>query len=141
LQKGKKIGGILVEERQNKLMLGIGINLQKCPASGQTRQGGFPAGTLDINDNNLKSINLWLDLVRRAGHWYLQILACPVREFLDSLLPHLAFMGQKIRVDNNRESISGILSGLHDDGSLVLRQGNQQIFVASGSISGPQPAQ
>jgi biotin-[acetyl-CoA-carboxylase] ligase BirA-like protein len=61
---GKKVGGILIEDRGGSVIAGIGINLVRSPESGaMDPDGAFPAGDLLSSGLSIEPADLWKRVV------------------------------------------------------------------------------
>ena len=135
--EGRKVGGILVEERGDVILVGIGLNLNSAPQDNEIREKWSPrAASLSPQSDSISGILLWQGLVNRARNWYesLTLFDTP-RVFLDILSRRLAWAGRKVRVRHGGEEYAAILAGLSDEGGLVLaRRGHEEVLY-SGSIA------
>ncbi len=67
LQDGKKVGGLLIEEKNGIVILGLGINLVECPSDEAMREDrSAQAGVLETSDNCGGPLSLWCTLVNRG---------------------------------------------------------------------------
>lgn len=141
LQHGSKVGGILVEERQNCLLVGVGLNLTARPHAQERRDNAFPPETLEGPAlPEPAAPGLWAALVPRCRDCYSSLLGCTPRSFLNDLQADMAFIGQEALVDSSGRRLRGVVSGLNDDGSLLLRRGEALVVLNSGSILPLDPA-
>ncbi len=67
-----KVGGILLEERNNKLFAGIGINLVKSPDIEHLREDHAMPANIFCDDKNLNAINLWQKILPILTLYYNQ---------------------------------------------------------------------
>jgi BirA family biotin operon repressor/biotin-[acetyl-CoA-carboxylase] ligase len=119
LWHGAKVGGILIEERGNVLVAGIGLNVSWAPHPAALRaQAATLAGTLPISP---PIAPLWGQLVQALRLCYETL---PTRlspsDFCSHVEPWLAWLGQWVQVEDHRSSICGILRGVTQDGALCL---------------------
>lgn len=71
LVKGRKVGGILIEERAGILIAGVGLNLVSSPSCEQLRHPhAISAGILNEQGYDFTPFSLWLDLVKHARNLY-----------------------------------------------------------------------
>ncbi|MBN8614394.1 MAG: biotin--[acetyl-CoA-carboxylase] ligase [Deltaproteobacteria bacterium] len=131
---GRKCAGILVEsssvgERIGPIVIGIGLDVNR-----------------DAWPDALREIATSLAAVRGApidrAEALLTLLACVearvellVHEgpeaIVRALRPHLAWVGERVRVD----AIEGVLEGIDDEGVLLVRQSNGEVVRArSGTL-------
>lgn len=157
----RKIGGILLEERDGTLIAGIGINLASAPCSSLLREEhAFPAGPLcpplllpsaqhHVEQGFGQVFTLWRSLVEHiffcytpkissAGMisdgedwWFNMVSAC------------LAFRRQPVRLVNAQpasgekcpELVEGIMEGIDGDGALCLATERGREKFIGGSLA------
>ena len=138
----RKVGGLLLEERQGALTAGVGLNLVAAPDENILRQGhAMPAGSLATLTQNLPVFSvfcLWQQLVARIKVCYERITdALPHRPWTHSAEPWLAFTGQNVRIVEGtppRIVHQGLYAGINPDGSLKLVCVSGEVAVDSGSL-------
>lgn len=157
LQGGRKVGGILLEERGGVVLAGVGLNFAHAPgpaelADEEARVRFFPAGVLDLKNHliNMRPpamLNVWLELVKHITLSYEQDLACrSLAQRLALLENCLAFKGAVVTVhepgfsdaDSSRleRSVSGQIKGLGPKGELrILLLSGRERLLHSGSLS------
>lgn len=120
-----KAGGILVEEKNNALVAGIGINLNYAPEPGDLKMDadGLPPGSLLAN---CKSSSMpapdefWRYLVKhiysiyKSGPAFLSIW----KDLADELL---IWRGLKVCLNDGSQKCVGILMGIADNGGAILK--------------------
>ena len=149
-----KVGGILLEEKGNTLIAGIGLNFSSAPEKEMMRENFvFPAGCLqgllENNDflNNFSAQTLWLSLVTMMRFWYETKVP-----FTGGGIPHylveqeLAFLREMVRIcdfsdssgdpdeQNNDSDRTGRILGLGPNAELKLETSGGEILLSSGSI-------
>jgi BirA family biotin operon repressor/biotin-[acetyl-CoA-carboxylase] ligase len=102
LLDGRKLGGILVEAKPDRAVIGIGINLLAAPAG---------AARLERDREKL------LDELHRALRRWLEAPPAAIVERWCSLSDTL---GRRVRVDLGGETVEGVASGLAADGALLV---------------------
>lgn len=137
LLQGRKVGGILIEERGEVLLAGIGLNLISCPDDAALRADrACPAGSLGHLMGGLSIFGLWSRLVHFGRLRYSTALSASTPlEFSQSIEPMLAYLGSVVLVGDNRSSVRGVLSGIAADGGLVLRVEGESRIVHCGSLT------
>lgn len=133
LLEGRKVGGILIEERDGVLVAGIGINLATAPES--LRDGAAtPAGVLPQSSQPVLAV--WARLVRGLRLCYETLPASMAPSaWCDLLAPLLAWRGRWVEAVDHRLSVAGVLRGVAEDGALVLQgPGGETIRVEGGSL-------
>ena len=127
-----KFGGLLLEEREGRLLAGLGLNLRSAPDGSALRKGrAVPAMALPAC--GMTVFNLWLDLVRHMRDVFERdIEGASLEEIRQKVEGALAWAGRRVYAEDTRAS--GELVGLNSDGSLLLRTPSGIIAVSSGSV-------
>lgn len=141
-----KVGGILLEERDNVLLAGIGLNTAGAPETAALREGyALPAGRLPLPAAFRSVVSAWSALVEQIFFCYAEVKEHGVRARLDLARNHLAFKGYEVEVaDGTAPRQRGRLMGLDEEGGLQLilsgkGQGRGQTSVFySGSLTLPE---
>lgn len=151
----RKAGGILLEERADALIAGIGINLASAPPASLLRDGhAFAAGRLlsscqDAAKNAVSVFSVWVRLVRRVFFCYSDGRSGSVTAWWPSLAQkHLAFAGWRARLDDatpehasahdpdeSGPGVEGIIDGLCASGALRLRTKSGTRTFLGGSLT------
>jgi BirA family biotin operon repressor/biotin-[acetyl-CoA-carboxylase] ligase len=139
---GRKVGGILLEERHGRLMAGVGINCASSPdAASLRRDHAAPAASLMEFGEVPGALTLWCDLVKSGQTCYLQCVAlsdsCALSRFVEG---RLAWLGREVFVrESGSDGFRARILGLAEDGGLRLRcidsGPGQDLTLHSGSIS------
>ncbi len=131
----RKVGGILLEEKNGALNAGIGINLASCPDTGLLRgDHALPAGILRLGKEEgpgekfVSIFTLWVNLADVIFSCYNK--KCSQKTWWVSLTEkHLAFKGCRIALAGavpefsveEKTMAEGILEGIEPSGALRLR--------------------
>lgn len=137
LQDGRKIGGMLIEERNGKSILGLGLNIAGCPSDDEMREDhSAKAGVLKAQSLEGGPLTLLETLVSRGKNVYAIMLdEIPPNRFICDVERRLAWMGRTIRVrEGENISYEAVIAGLSPKGGLVLRRGGEETVLYSGSI-------
>lgn len=133
---GRKVGGILVEQRGTVTMVGLGLNLAAVPESGALRGGSVvPAGSMD---GRICPARCWEELVFDRVSWYRDHL--PVLQpahFAEAFSQDLLWKGQPVVVtehDADTDGLRGIVLGVAEDGSLMLSVGGSIQRITFGDV-------
>lgn len=141
---GKKVGGILLEERNGTLLAGLGLNLAEAPSPAALRaEAAVPAAALSGGGNGAPLIpfSLWRALVGGLILEYTKSVAGKApEEVLAAAEEPLAWKGRSVTLhESDGGTVSGVLHGLGPNGGVVLRRCGQGRAEAreyfSGSIS------
>lgn len=130
----RKVGGILLEERQGATMLGLGINLAAVPPGESMRPGAALApGLLPYEHGPL---SLWLHVapavVRELAAMFAEADASACARRAQRLL---LWRGREVRVvQEGGAETSGRLLGLAEDGALVLEKNGEKQGLYSGGL-------
>ncbi len=135
---GKKVGGILIEGKNKTLMAGIGINLLSSPPDHQLNDPfALPAISFKSAGFQLRPLSLWQQIIKRGSEVYNEIIYhTSYKKFIFNIEPYLAFIGEKVRVDDHRgsELFEARVLGLDDDGGLILLASGKKKVIPSGRI-------
>lgn len=137
LQDGCKVGGMLIEERKGKSILGFGLNVVGFPSEGQMREHySVPAGKLAIPSWSGGPLTLLEHLVNRGKNVYeIMLDEISPTQFIAMVESRLAWMGRTIRVrEGNETPYEAVVSGLSPNGGLVVARGREETVLYSGSI-------
>lgn len=136
LAHGRKVGGILIEERGDVLLVGIGLNLASCPGEEELRvDRACTAGTLGGDPRKMSILALWLRLVHLGRLRYTTILSSTTPlEFSQSLRPMLAYLGKTVLIRDDQSFVRGVFSGVGADGGLLVLVNGQLQTLFSGSL-------
>lgn len=128
-----KVGGLLLEEREGRLLAGLGLNMQSAPDNSRLREGrAAPAVALPACGTTV--FGFWLDLVRHMRDIFEEeIREASLEAVRRKVEEALAWMGLRIYAKDAR--LAGELAGLNSDGSLRLRTPFGMETVYSGSIA------
>jgi len=135
LWQGSKVGGILVEQRGEICLAGLGLNLVAAPETGGMREEATVPGA--ALDGRISPVNCWNLLVSESVNWYLNMLPRLYPEdFIRDLSSILAWKGRHVLFyeHGRKNSLPTIVSGLSADGGLVLSAGGVTRTVFSGDI-------
>jgi BirA family biotin operon repressor/biotin-[acetyl-CoA-carboxylase] ligase len=138
LQKGRKVAGILLEDRHGALLAGVGVNLRSRPEDAQMRRDAACAAGVLLAPGGAPSVpELLALLVNRAKNIYESLIYdFSPREFLSLAESRLAWMGREVLVREGEQPASGgRVVGLNADGGLVLTRNGVESVVRSGSVS------
>ncbi|MFH1912837.1 MAG: biotin--[acetyl-CoA-carboxylase] ligase [Pseudomonadota bacterium] len=137
LCNGRKVGGMLIEERNGLVILGLGLNLVESPADGLMREDhSVPAGILGIAHLPGGALALCEALVNRGRNVYASLFdELEPSRFLSAVTNRLAWHGRPVRVtEGGLESYQAEIAGLSSKGGLVLRRAGREVVLYSGSI-------
>lgn len=137
LWEGKKMGGILIQNRSDVSVAGVGLNLTSAPPPASLRAAHAIAATsLDKMGHAALPLSLWEQVVDRGRVIMDEMLALSPVSAIERIQAQMAFMGQEVRVDDHTGNAAyhATLMGLSQDGSLELRTGDKIETIRSGSI-------
>ncbi|WP_320008185.1 biotin--[acetyl-CoA-carboxylase] ligase [Maridesulfovibrio sp.] len=134
---GRKAGGILIEERSNVTMVGIGLNLVYAPERDLLRADhAVPAGKLNTDTMQLGPLETWVELIKHfRGNFDSIISLNNTDDFLYELQDRLVWFGEEVRIVDGPEGVErGVICGLRSDGGLVVDSNGEQHEIYSGSV-------
>ena len=137
LQKGRKVGGMLIEERNGTSIVGLGLNLADCPEDSQMREDrSVAAAKIRLPFFSSGPVTLLDQLVNHGKTVYAVMLdEIPPPRFISMFESKLAWFGRTILVkEGDESSYEALLAGLSLDGGLVLRRDGGESVLYSGSI-------
>ncbi|WP_319584759.1 biotin--[acetyl-CoA-carboxylase] ligase [uncultured Pseudodesulfovibrio sp.] len=137
LQEGRKVGGMLIEERNGTSIVGVGLNLADSPADSQMREDhSVPAAKIRLPFFFSGPLTLLDRLVNHGKTVYAVMLdEIPPPRFISMFESKLAWFGRTILVkEGDDSSYEALLAGLSLDGGLVLRRDGGESVLYSGSI-------
>lgn len=126
--EGKKVGGILLEERGGVLMVGMGLNLMEAPPPAAMRaEHACPAGVLLPDDDEKHSLAapfpLWVDLVRECMDIFAaQYAGATLEQAIALAQEQLVWRSQPVElVEEGEGVVQGICLGLGPQGGVLVR--------------------
>lgn len=136
LMHGRKVGGILIEERGDVLLAGIGLNIASSPEDACLRsERACPAANFGACLEGISIFSLWLQLVNFSRLRYtIELSDSTPLEFSQLIETVLAYLGAKVHVSNNRSSVCGTFAGIAPDGGIVLITDGERRTLHSGSL-------
>ncbi|MBI9111332.1 biotin--[acetyl-CoA-carboxylase] ligase [Maridesulfovibrio ferrireducens] len=137
LKDGKKIGGILIEERGSVIMVGIGLNTASAPQRDKLRPDHAVTATkINTDDMQLGPLETWIQLIDYFKNQFDAIVSTQDPEdFLKTLADQLVWFGEEVRiVDGPKEVSVGRICGLCPDGGLIIEKDGVKHEVYSGSV-------
>lgn len=138
LSDGRKVAGMLVEERAGCVLAGIGLNLGWAPKSEALRDGhSVAAGEFCPSDGGLGPVRLWLTLVNRVETGYRTLLeAFSPREFLTIFRTRMAWQGRRVLVQEGASvRYEAVVKGISGEGGLLLDRAGQEVVLLAGDVT------
>jgi pyruvate carboxylase len=135
-----KIGGILLEPKQNGIIVGLGLNLASSPSDTLiATQDGLKTTCLCNGNVNLTPLTFWLEMATEGKKWFNRLLQdVEPREFIHLASRRLAWFGHKILISGNTRPRSATIIGLMEDGGLLVTSGSKRDIIYSGRIVSTQ---
>lgn len=132
----QKVGGILIEERDGATMVGIGLNLASAPDKSLLRKDSISATQINSGELQLSPLETWAEIVSFLKGAFAETIAnLEPSIFLEKLANKLVWFGQEVRiVDGPKGLEKGVITGLMEDGGLIVEQDGEKISVYSGSV-------
>jgi BirA family biotin operon repressor/biotin-[acetyl-CoA-carboxylase] ligase len=138
LLNDKKIGGILVEERPDCILAGIGLNLSWAPGEEALREGHCVAAAVFPAAQPLPGVlALWGTLVNRLETGYTTLLETfTPSDFLTIFRSRLAWVGRRVLVTEGAGvRYEARVSGVSATGELVLVCDGREIHLLAGDVT------
>lgn len=135
LIQGKKAAGVLIEERREALLAGVGMNLRQTPTGVDRDEDAPEITSLKEAGISANSFGVWRELVVSLRLWYqYELSQRHPAEFVKELEAHLAWMGATVHAQDARGDFEATLLGLLPDGGLRLDRQGSILEVHSGTI-------
>lgn len=133
----RKFGGLLVEIRNDHILVGCGINLAFAPEDRLLRdQFAVPATHLSREGFDFTPLALWKALVT-GGKSLFESLIVDVSpgELIKMIDARMAWVGKTVAVRGIHDEVAeAVILGLSPDGGLRVKQGPETRVLYSGSI-------
>ncbi len=137
LQNGRKVGGLLIEERNGRSILGLGLNLVGSPPDEAMREDhSASAGNLVTKSLFPTPLTILESLVSRGKSVYATMLdEIPPTRLIAMVESRLAWTGRHVRItEGNDAPYEAVVSGLSSSGGLVVLRDGEETVLYSGSI-------
>ena len=130
----RKISGILLEAKQNRLVLGCGVNLKNAP---QVSGASFPATDLEAETGVLLDPQeLCLCFLAHFHYHYKNWQVTGFSTQIDLYKSQLLFVREKIAVTQGEKRLTGIMKGITSDGDLLLEDESGHITsITTGDVN------
>ena len=130
----KKVGGMLLEERRGRLILGLGLNLRSAPSLQMLRtNAALPAATLDCWQSQFRTVSaLYRDLVKKAISNYKN--GNFLTQWQRRIAPYLLWLGSKLVLEEKGKEETAILMGIGPSGGLLVSVGCQMREIRNGTL-------
>jgi BirA family biotin operon repressor/biotin-[acetyl-CoA-carboxylase] ligase len=135
--KDRKFAGILVERRENNILVGIGINVNDSPENSKLREEfAVPATSLLDQGFEMQPLSLWTTLVKKGKFLFEQLIqTLTPAEFVKVIDTQIAWVGKNVLIRQaNAEVFDAVILGMAEDGGLRIKKGNIEEVMYSGSI-------
>lgn len=136
LVESRKVGGLLLEEKGDVFLAGLGLNLISCPPDQDLREDrACLAGVLKTSLPDISLFELWLRLVHSAQLRYRAALSeLAPAEFSWLVETTLAYLGEVVHLGDHQSWVRGVYAGLDADGGIILRTEDGDRVFHSGSL-------
>jgi BirA family biotin operon repressor/biotin-[acetyl-CoA-carboxylase] ligase len=133
--KGKKLGGILAESKEDAVVVGLGLNVNEAAGdfprdiTGEAISMRMAAG--EVFDRGrvlcrvLESFETLYDGFRRGGF-------APLRSGVEE---RLLYVGRSVAIESSGETFEGRMAGITDEGHLRLDTGGRERVFSSGDLT------
>jgi len=137
LYNTRKIGGILVEQRDRKIIVGIGINVASAPSLPQAgTETAMTATCIAQEGFALSPVNIWRHLVASGIHCFeMLIKQLHPSEFIHLITDRLAWRGKHVHIlETGKDVYPAIVIGVAEDGGLLVKKNARIQIIHSGKI-------
>lgn len=130
-----KLGGILVEEKQGKMVAGIGMNLCAAPKNSSTEHFfHITVGCLHQFGVHITPFRLWYLFLKNITYQFPKMISDPalITKKVDA---HLAWKDQAVVLENTgKHDGPAQILGVDPEGRLSIRTAKGISFISSGTI-------
>lgn len=132
-----KVGGILLEERGNFLLAGIGINLISHPLDNNMRiNAALPSASLnmvDVGRNAIQPVDLWTEILTQMVEQYMYF-SCYDHQWHDRFNEFLLWKDMQVEIEEGSNKYFGKLLGINEKGGLQILCGNGVTEFFGGNL-------
>lgn len=128
---GKKICGILLETTEDKLIIGLGVNVQNHPKEGilyettDLKELGYHIEEKKLLQDILQNFSFMIELYHQKGFKQIRL----------EWLKFACGIGKEISVRLLNTSLTGIFDGINEDGALILIDEKKQTYtITAGDV-------
>lgn len=135
LVRGRKLAGIVAEtgnRPESWFILGVGVNLQVAPSVENRR--AFPAGGWSDFGPSPSPVELLSLFTRELDERWPRREADPLAGIREELHERLWSMNEEVTVETSGERVSGVLTGIAGNGSLLVSTDSGERSFASGEL-------
>lgn len=118
---GRKLGGILIESEGNRVLIGVGVNVERAPLSTAAALQEF---------RNIQRVDLLRDFLDLFEAW----LYRPHSSVLQAWQDLDRTLGKKVRVGTPTGVVEGVAEAILADGALLVRTARGLRCVRAGEI-------
>ena len=133
----RKIGGILVEQRNGKIIVGLGINVASAPSLPRSgTETAMTATCLAQEGFDLSPLKVWCHLVKSGLRCFeMLIRQLTASEFIHLITERLAWRGKQVHILENETYVyPAIVMGVAEDGGLLVKRNARTHIISSGKI-------
>lgn len=127
----KKIGGILCEKENNKLIIGIGLNIFNTEFENS-----------DINWTSFKKENIYIDinsffidLLTKIEVYHKYFIKHGFHYFIDDYRKYCVNLNKEVYFKNGENLINAYVKNIEEDGSLLVVRNGIEENIYSGTVS------
>ncbi len=136
LLNGKKICGVLTEldsemDRINYIIVGIGINVNNQLNAALKKHATTLASSMD---HDLSRVELLQAILRSFDTNYQQLTQGDHRFIRERWFELSDILERTIRVKGEKQTVSGVVTGVDNDGSLLLKTKSGVLRIVSGDV-------
>ncbi len=128
----QKLCGILIEKENDKVIIGIGINVISSPDVNLTR---YPTTNLKINNINTTPMELSKLILKKLLDNINLRKTCGFNKIISKIMPYMYKFNETIHIETNGKKLTGIFCGLNETGALLLKTDNKTQVVFSGEMT------
>lgn len=134
-----KVGGILLEDRGNVLLAGIGINLTSSPSSDKMRgktalNSTFLNRSIGHGKSEIQPVKIWVELVQKMLTLYSDFTNSQDQwqKYYNEIL---LWKNMNVEIEDGLKKYSGKLLGINNDGAIQISSKDGTLSFNSGSLA------
>ena len=128
----QKLCGILIEKENDKVIIGIGVNIISSPDKNLTR---YPTTNLKVNNIDTTPKKLAELILEKLIDNINLRKTDGFNKIISKIMPYMYKFNETIFIETNGKKLSGTFCGLNETGALLLKTDNNTLVVFSGEMT------
>ncbi len=133
---GGKVAGILLEQKGDRLVAGIGINVMSCPDTNKLRYSAALPATCLYHVDPDRASQLTPEIIVKELVIHLETLDLDwfSKQWRTEALSRLLWLNEAVCLDVDEETVTGVLAGIDHHGALLLATPNGIRSCVRGTV-------